>query len=599
MPLCPQIVNTPITVSLTADFTVTDVVPVVPATTEDVENVVVLIDGKTKAFYQATMPTSGMNQGDIWFDTDDGNKQYYYTGSAWVSVQDNAIATAQATADSKIKTFYQTTAPTATGAGDVWFDTDDGNKQYRWSGSAWVSVQDTAIAAATSASAAATAAAAAATSAAAAAQSAATAAQTTADGKNKVYRQTTMPTTGPFSEGDLWFDTDDDNRFYRYTSGAFSAFSLGNNAIADLSATKLTAGTIDASVITVSNINAGNISTGTLNADRIAVASIAGTKIAAGTITAANITAGTITSTEIATGTITASDIATGTITASQIASSTITGSLIAAGTITATNIAANTITASQIAAGTITATQIAAGTITTDKLVAGTLTGFLVQTSSGSNSVSLVGSDNSLTFKNGGSNVGHILPLSSNGVLMHYGATADGSGGTFPQMFVGSSNASMFASSTIGIGIATGTGVSINGNTALNNQTTYPGVATGAGTAMVVVSTGSRVAIITSSERFKEQIQYINTTGWLDKVMQMKPITYKTSEDFTTEGEPNETQIGFLAEDIYDIGGDLEKAVILDPLGDPFSLSYDRLTVFLMLAIKELKAEIDQLKGE
>jgi hypothetical protein len=228
-----------------------------------------------------------------------------------------------------------------------------------------------------------------------------------------------------------------------------------------------------------------------------------------------------------------------------------------------------------------------------------GIIVGGTITTSSGSNSVSLVGSSNSLTFKNGGSNVGHIVPLSSNGVLMHYGATADGSGGTFPQMFVGSANASMFASSTIGIGIATGTGVSINGNTALNNQTTYPGVATGAGTTMVVVTTGSRIAIVTSSERFKEQIEYINTTGWLDKVLAMKPITYKTSEDFTTAGEPNESQIGFLAEDIADIGGGFEKAVILDPLGDPFSLSYDRLTVFLMLAIKELKAEIDTLKGE
>ncbi len=165
--------------------------------------------------------------------------------------------------------------------------------------------------------------------------------------------------------------------------------------------------------------------------------------------------------------------------------------------------------------------------------------------------------------------------------------------------MFVGSANVSLFANTSNGIGVGTSTGVQITGTTTLNNQTNYPGVATGAGTSMVVVTTGSRIAIVTSSERFKEEIKYITSPGWLDKVMQMKPITYKTSVDFTTEGEPNETQIGFLAEDIYDIGGDLEKAVILDPLGDPFSLSYDRLTVFLMLAIKELKAEIDQLKGE
>lgn len=485
MPLCPQITNTPITVTQTADFTVSSVLPVVAATTTQVEDAIVLIDGKTKAYYQATAPTSGMTEGDIWFDTDDGNKQYYYTGSAWVSVQDTAIA---------------------------------------------------------------------------AAQSAATAAQTTADGKNRVYRQTSQPSGGTYAEGDLWFDTDDDNKIYRYTSGSWgTAVTLGNNALASISANKITAGTIDASVITVSNINAGNISTGTLAADRIAAASITGTKIAAGTITASNIATATITATQIAAGTITASNIAT----------------------------------------GTITATQIAAGTITTDKLVAGTLTGYTVQTSSGSNAVILQGSSNALSFKVSGSVVGNIVPLSSFGVLTHYGATPDPSGGTFPQMFVGSANASMFASSTIGVGVGTSTGVQINGTTSLNSQTNYPGIATGSGSTMVVVTTGSRIAYTTSSERFKEDIVYINTPGWLDKVMAMKPITYKTSQDFTVEGEPNETQYGFLAEDIYDLGGGLEKAVVLDPLGEPFSLSYDRLTVFLTLAIKELKAEIDILKGE
>jgi len=231
-----------------------------------------------------------------------------------------------------------------------------------------------------------------------------------------------------------------------------------------------------------------------------------------------------------------------------------------------------------------------------------GLIVGGTITTSSGASSVSLVGSNNSLSFKTSSTVVGHILPLSTFGVLTHYGATADPTGGTFPQMFVGSTGVSMFASNTIGIGANTSTGISLNaasGSINLNNQTNYSGVATGAGSPMVVVTTGSRIAITTSSERFKDHIAYINTPGWLDKVMQMKPITYKTSEDFTTPGEPNEIQYGFLAEDIYDLGGGLEKTVVLDPLGEPFSLSYDRLTVFLTLAIKELKAEIDKLKGE
>jgi hypothetical protein len=314
-----------------------------------------------------------------------------------------------------------------------------------------------------------------------------------------------------------------------------------------------------------------------------------------------------------------ASNNATFSITASTgaaVFSGSVTGATITGGTL---NIAGNAIINSSglltatgaTITGTINATAGYFGTVSNGFSInstglvgvgSGIIVGGTITTSSGSNSVSLVGSSNSLTFKNGGSNVGHIVPLSSNGVIMHYGATADGSGGTFPQMFVGSANASMSASSTHSVGVSTSIGINLtasSGGINLNNQTNYPGIATGSGSTMVVVTTGSRIAYTTSSERFKQDIQYIASPGWLDKVMAMKPITYKTSEDFTIEGEPNETQYGFLAEDIYDLGGGLEKAVVLDPLGEPFSLSYDRLTVFLTLAIKELKAEIDQLKGE
>jgi hypothetical protein len=95
----------------------------------------------------------------------------------------------------------------------------------------------------------------------------AAAALSTANGKNKIYRQTTQPTGGTYADGDLWFDTDDDNKMYRYSSTpspVWTGFTLGNNALSNISANKITAGTIDASVITVSNINAGNIVAGTL-----------------------------------------------------------------------------------------------------------------------------------------------------------------------------------------------------------------------------------------------------------------------------------------------------------------------------------------------
>jgi hypothetical protein len=83
----------------------------------------------------------------LWFDTDDGGKQYRWTSGAWVLAADARIgqaisdaADAQATADGKVRTFVQASAPTAEALGDLWLDNDDGNKLYRWSGSAWVAV---------------------------------------------------------------------------------------------------------------------------------------------------------------------------------------------------------------------------------------------------------------------------------------------------------------------------------------------------------------------------------------------------------------------------------------------------------------------------
>lgn len=105
----------------------------------------------------------------------------------------------------------------------------------------------------------------------------ATTAQSTADGKNKIYRQTSEPTGGTYASGDIWFDTDDNNKIYRYDSSIappaskWVAVQLGGNALANINANSITAGTIDASVITVSNINAGNISTGAINAGGVEI----------------------------------------------------------------------------------------------------------------------------------------------------------------------------------------------------------------------------------------------------------------------------------------------------------------------------------------
>ncbi len=161
-------------------------------------------DGKIDTFWQNDPPALA-SEGDIWFDTNDGNRQYRRTSGAWVVAADTRIgtaisnaATAQATADGKVRTFVQTSAPGASAIGDLWLDSDDGFRMYRWSGSAWVDVRDAGIVAALTSAA---------------------AAQATADGKIDTFWQNDPPALA--SEGDIWFDTNDGNRQYRRTSGVW------------------------------------------------------------------------------------------------------------------------------------------------------------------------------------------------------------------------------------------------------------------------------------------------------------------------------------------------------------------------------------------
>jgi hypothetical protein len=183
------------------------------------------------------------------------------------------------------------------------------------------------------------------------------AAQASADGKNTIYRQDYEPTGGTYALGDTWFDTDDGNKIYRYSTAetatvtnkvltgnvatltvssahtfvvgetitvsgvdatfngsyevtstptaltvryaktgtnvpsasssgtitntaGWKGFALGDGALINIAANKIKAGSLDVGVILASNIDAGQINAGTINASI--------------SMTAATITGGTI-----------------------------------------------------------------------------------------------------------------------------------------------------------------------------------------------------------------------------------------------------------------------------------------------------------------
>ena len=66
-------------------------------------------------------------------------------GDITVSAAD--ITTLQATVDLRNRTFRQPAAPTADNIGDIWIDTDDNNKIYRWNGTIWEDSHDAQISA--------------------------------------------------------------------------------------------------------------------------------------------------------------------------------------------------------------------------------------------------------------------------------------------------------------------------------------------------------------------------------------------------------------------------------------------------------------------
>jgi hypothetical protein len=200
-------------------------------------------DGKVTAFFQTTAPTSGMADGDLWFDTDDSNKMYRFDGgtSTWVLSADTRIssavtaaANAQATADGKIVTFYQTGPPSATAVGDLWVDTDDNNKLYRASAAgtgSWVSVQDGLIGTAISNAA---------------------LAQTTADGKVTYFVQSTAPTYTGAANTAVWINTGNDNLRLTWSGSAWVARTISTGALtpnAIIASDVIATGTVTAALL--------------------------------------------------------------------------------------------------------------------------------------------------------------------------------------------------------------------------------------------------------------------------------------------------------------------------------------------------------------
>jgi hypothetical protein len=230
-------------------------------------------------FVTTTEPTEYLKEGTTWVDPTSGEANVWDPASEDFVELTAIDYTARASADGKNTVYRQDYEPTGGTyvLGDVWFDTDDSNKIYRYSTAITATVTNKVL-------------------------SGNFATLTVSDPHtfvvgetitvsgvdatfNGSYTVTATPTalTVRYAKTATNVPSASSSGTITNTAG-WKGFALGDGALLNISANKITAGTIDASVITVSNLDAGNITTGTITGRAITGATITGStfQLAAG-----------------------------------------------------------------------------------------------------------------------------------------------------------------------------------------------------------------------------------------------------------------------------------------------------------------------------
>lgn len=253
-----------------------------------------------------------------------------------------------------------------------------------------------------------------------------------------------------------------------------------------------------------------------------------------------------------------------------------------------------------------------------TGTITGSTITGGTVQTSSGNDAIILNSALNALQFKVANAISGNVVPLGAAGVLMHYGATPDPTGSTFPKVQMSFSSALLQGSSNYYVQ-STNAGNSALGDFRMFNNLTIDGELTAAqrvvfdsgvirfpniggitgGTNMRFdTSTGRVYYLATSSRTVKDNIVDISEVPGLEpKLLLDLPIrafTYKPGQLVDTDDRVDVMVPGFIAEELDQI-----YPVATDYADGPLSWN-DRFLIPGMLAlIQDLYKEIATLKGE
>lgn len=169
------------------------------------------------------------------------------------------------------------------------------------------------------------------------------------------------------------------------------------------------------------------------------------------------------------------------------------------------------------------------------------------------------------------------------------------------------SGNISTSGSGTItSAGSLTGASLTVNGSATFGTSNTFEylsssgtlrslytyGVARSASTRTLIIDSSGNFGTSASTRRKKHEIESYKIDS--QALLNLDVKTFKYNPDI----DPAQSvQYGFIAEEAQDLG--LDELIQYDSTGIPDYFSYEKLPIFLLQLIQELKAEINQLKGE
>jgi Chaperone of endosialidase len=112
-------------------------------------------------------------------------------------------------------------------------------------------------------------------------------------------------------------------------------------------------------------------------------------------------------------------------------------------------------------------------------------------------------------------------------------------------------------------------------------------GVTSSGGTAVFINSDG-KLGTATSSRRFKEEIEPMDTAS--EALFALKPVTFRYRKDIDPNGA---SQFGLVAEDVEKADPDL---VVRDKEGRPYSVRYDQVNAMLLNEFLKAHKKVDEL---